>query len=287
MTPKELLLFPGCSLEGTGREYGQSTLAVLEALGRPVRVLDDWNCCGATAARHVDLGLSVRLSGRNLALAAKQNCDVLVNCAACYNNLSHCRHYLDEHRDAWRSLDGLPSPNDAEVYHLLTLLSGEAMIDGLKQKIVRPLDDMRLACYYGCLLLRPDAYTHVDDPENPQSMEALMGLCGAETIDWSYKTDCCGGSYSVTRKDTCLDLMSRIFASAVEQGATAFVTACPLCQMNLDAWQGQVAKQIGREVKMPVYYVTELLALAMGLDGVEKWLKSHLTDARPTVRSCR
>ena len=287
MTPKELLLFPGCSLEGTGNEYAHSTLAVLEALGRPVRILDDWNCCGATAARHVDLGLSVRLSGRNLSLAAKQNCDVLVNCAACYNNLAHCRHYLDEHPDACDGPGDLPRPDGAEVVHLLSLLTREAILDAIKQRIVRPLDEMRLACYYGCLLVRPDAYTRVDDPENPQTMETLMGLCGAQTVDWSYKTDCCGGSYSMTRKETALGLMARIFESALDQGATAFVTACPLCQMNLDAWQGDVGKRLGRDVTMPVYYVTELLALAMEIEGVEKWFKGHLTDAMPVARSCR
>lgn len=288
MTSKELILFPGCALEGAGSEYGHSTLAVLEALGRPVRVLDDWNCCGATAARNVDVRLSVRLSARNLALAAKQDCDVLANCAACYNNLAFSRYYIEQHPEAWPSaVSDLPRPESAEVFHLLSLLASEEMLDRLQHKIVRPLKDMRLACYYGCLLVRPGEYIHVDDPENPQLMDKLMHLCGAETIDWSYKTDCCGGSFSLTQKDTAYQLMANIFESVNEQQATGIVTACPLCHMNLDARQREVGKVLGRKFSIPIFYFTELIAMAMDLEGVPKWLKGHLTNASAAVRKCR
>ena len=289
MIDRDLAFFPGCALDGAGREYGRSTLAVLEALDRPVRVLDDWNCCGATAARNTDPELSVRLCARNLALAAQQDRDLLVNCAACYNNLAHCRQYLMEHPEVRPPDAGESSaaPESANVQHLLTLLTTEELMERLRGRLSRPLGDMRLACYYGCLLVRPGGYTHVDDPENPTRMDELMRLCGAETIDWSYKTDCCGGSFSLTREDTAVDLMARIFAAAADQGATGLVTACPLCQMNLDAWQRQVGKVLGRDVSMPVYYFTELLALAMDLPGVQEWLAGHMTGARAAARECR
>ncbi|MDP6110497.1 MAG: CoB--CoM heterodisulfide reductase iron-sulfur subunit B family protein [Planctomycetota bacterium] len=288
MTPKELVLFPGCALEGAGSEYGHSTLAVMEALGSSVRVLDDWNCCGATAARGIDPALSIRLSARNLALAGKEGSDLLVNCAACYNNLAYSRSFLQENPDArCESTCDASAIESTHVYHLLTILTSEPMLERLCGKITRPLENMRLACYYGCLLVRPGGYTQVDDPENPQLMDDLMRLCGAETLDWSYKTDCCGASSSLTNEEMALQMMSRIFEAAMKCGATALVTACPLCHMNLDVSQRKVGKLLGGKLSMPVYYFTELLALAMGLKGVRKWLKGHITNARKTLRECR
>ena len=289
MTARDMVLMPGCSLDGAGLEYGRSTLAVLEALGKPIGVLEDWNCCGASAARSTKPALSARLSARNLALAAAQGCDVIVNCAACYNNLSHSQSYLRDHPNEWSEADtGQPAPVEStSVYHLITVLTTEEMLERLRRQIVRPLDDMLLACYYGCLLTRPGGYTYADDPENPGLMEKLVELCGAKTVDWSYKTDCCGGSFSLTEPEAALELMGRLFTAAGEQDATAMVTACPLCQMNLDALQRQVGKAIGRELSLPIYYFTELLALAMDLDGVEKWFKGHMTKIAPAARKCR
>ncbi len=288
MTSRELLFFPGCALDGVASEYGHSTLAVLEALGRPLRVLEDWNCCGASGARSVDPALSVRLCARNLALAARQDCDLLVNCAACYNNLAYSRSFLNEHPDTWcESTCDLAALESTQVYHLLTVLTSEEMLHRLRERITCPLDDMRLACYYGCLLVRPGGYTQVDDSENPQLMDDLMRLCGAETVDWSYKTDCCGASFSLTQENVAAQLIGRIFEAAIEQNATALVTACPLCHMNLDSQQQKVGKLLGRKLSIPVYYFTELLGLAMDLEGVQKWLKRHLTNARRTIRKCR
>ena len=289
MTTRDMVLMPGCSLDGAGLEYGRSTLAVLEALGKPIGVLEDWNCCGASAARSTKPALSARLSARNLALAAAQGCDVIVNCAACYNNLSHSQSYLRDHPNEWSEADtGQPAPVEStSVYHLITVLTTEEMLERLRRQIVRPLDDMLLACYYGCLLTRPGGYTYADDPENPGLMEKLVELCGAKTVDWSYKTDCCGASASLTRQDTAVELMARIFDDALQRGATGLATACPLCQMNLDTRQGEVGKLLGREVSLPVYYFTELMAMAMGLEGVDKWLKGHFTKTPRALRACR
>jgi len=288
MDSKRLAFFPGCSLDGTGREYGHSTLAVLEALGRPVEILEDWNCCGATAARGIDLGLSVRLSGRNLALSARQGCDVMVACAACYNNMAFARDHLAKCPEDF-SEPGFEQvrPESVEVHHLLSVLSSDKMLEAVSSRISNPLDDMVLACYYGCLLVRPGSYTQVDDRENPQLMDKMMKLCGAKTVDWSYKTDCCGGSASLTRKESAIKLMSRIFTDAIGRGANAIVTACPLCHMNLDAFQRDVGAEMGKDLSMPVFYFTELMALAMGIEGAAKWFKGHLTSPAPVVRNCR
>jgi heterodisulfide reductase subunit B len=288
MTDRELRFFPGCAMDGAGAEYGRSTVAVLEALGVPVRVLDDWNCCGATAARHEDPALAVRLSGRNLALAAREDCDLLVNCAACYNNLAYSREYLAEHPTAWPAAAGDGArPESAAVRHLLTVLTADAVLERIAERVVRPLTGRRFACYYGCLLVRPGGYTAVDDPENPHRMDDLLRLCGAETVDWSYKTDCCGGSASLTDNPAAVELMARLFDSCLQQDVGALVTACPLCQVNLDAWQGKVGALLGRDVQLPIYYFTELVAYALGLPGVDRWLSAHITDARAPLRKCR
>ena len=288
MASKKFAFFPGCSLDGTGSEYGHSTMAVLNALGTPAEILEDWNCCGATAARGIDLGLAVRLAGRNLALGAKQGCDVLVACAACYNNMAFTQDHLAKHPEDF-SEPGFEKarPESVEVHHRLSILSTDQMLDTIKSKVSNRLDDLVLASYYGCLLVRPGGYTAVDDRENPQLMDKMMQLCGAKTVDWSYKTDCCGGSSSLTRKDSAMKLMARIFDDAIGRGANAIVTACPLCHMNLDAFQKDVAAELGKDISMPVFYFTELLALAMGLEGTSKWFKGHLTNPAPVVRNCR
>jgi len=277
---KPLTLFPGCTMAGTGAEYGHSMLAVLEALGSPVQVLEDWNCCGATASRTMDSALTARLCGRNLALAARKGCDVLVNCAACYNNLAFSAAYLREKPEAWDQI-GLGRPaEDPKVVHLLSVLTSPEMLQRLAPKVTRPLNGMKLACYYGCLLVRPGGYTAVDDPEDPQTMDVLMRACGAATVDWAYKTDCCGGSFALSNQDVAVELTARLFRSALEQGAGAIVTACPMCHMNLDSRQKEVGEVLGRDLQMPIYYITELLAEAMGLEGADRWLRRHLTDAR-------
>ncbi len=267
-------------MDGTGAEYGHSMLAVLTALGSPVQVLEDWNCCGATASRTVDAALTARLGGRNLALAAQRGCDVLVNCAACYNNLAFSAAYLRDKPQTWDQI-GLGRPAEVpRVVHLLSVLASPEMLQRLAPKVTRPLRGMRLACYYGCLLVRPGGYTAVDDAENPQTMDVVMRACGAATVDWAYKTDCCGGSFALSNQDVAVELTARLFRSALEQGAGAIVTACPMCHMNLDSRQKEVGEVLGRDVRMPIYYVTELLAAAMGLEGAEGWLRRHLTDAR-------
>jgi NADPH-dependent glutamate synthase beta subunit-like oxidoreductase len=210
MTAKGLRLFPGCAADGAGAEYGRSTVAVLEALGVAVRVLADWNCCGVTGARHEDPELAVRLSARHLALAAGEGCDLLVNCAACYNNLAWSRQYLAEHPQTWPAPPGAARPEAATVLHLLAVLTSEPMLERLAKKIARPLAGMRLACYYGCLLVSPGGYTHVDDAENPHRMDDLLRLCGADTVDWSFKTDCCGGSASMTDSNPLPAVCARV-----------------------------------------------------------------------------
>lgn len=288
MGSKEMLFFPGCSLDGTGREYGLSTMAVLDALDMGVEVLEDWNCCGAIAARKLDSELSVRLSVRNLELAAAKECDLMVTCAACYNNLEYSLQHLKEHPETSAQTAPIENrPESVNVHHILNLLTRQEVLDRLKGKITRPLADMKLACYYGCLLVRPGGYTQVDDPENPVLMDDLMRLCGAQTIDWSYKTDCCGASASLTKKSLAMQLMANIFAAAIAQDATALVTACPLCQMNLDAWQKDVGKVLGRRISIPVFYFTELLAMAMDLQGVPKWMKGHLTNTAGVLEERR
>lgn len=287
MSAKPWTFFPGCTMDGTGSEYGHSMLAVLAALDIPVRILEDWNCCGASAARGSDLELTVRLGGRNLALAARQGGDVLVNCAACYNNLAFSRSSLRERPDEWRRLDPQAPADVPDVQHLLSLLTQAETLERIRSKRSRPLTEMKLACYYGCLLVRPGGYTRVDDAENPQSMDVLMQACGARTVDWPYKADCCGGSAALTDETAAVDLVARIFRSAMEQEVTGLVTACPMCHMNLDSRQAEVGRLLGREVALPVYHVTELLAVALGLEGAPKWLRRHLTDARLSERKCR
>ena len=267
--------YPGCSLAGTAREYGESTRAVCQALGIELDELDDWNCCGATSAHSTDEFLSVALPARNLGLAEEKGMDLVVPCAACFQRLKAAQKRL-----ATSPLSGFPDGGKVKVKHLLDLCSEDEVRQRVKENVKRPLSGLRVACYYGCLLVRPPKVTDAVDYEDPQSMDELVNLVGAESVTWSYKTDCCGGSLVLPRADVVRRLIQKLLDMALEARADCLVTCCPMCQSNLDTRQGQLSQETGRDYRVPVFYFTELLGLALGLPGVDRWLKRHLTSPR-------
>lgn len=274
--------FPGCSLKGTGRAYEESFLAVFKALGIEVNELEDWNCCGATAYMSVEETKSYALAGRNLAIAGRDTSDVLAPCSACYLVLRKTQQGIEEHPELRRKVTKalkaakLDYSDGVKVRHPLDVVVNDVGLDEIKKRVKNPLKGLKLAPYYGCQLVRP--FAEFDDQRNPVTMDRMIETCGADCVDWPLKTHCCGGSLTGTVQDAGLRMAYIILKEAKKRGAQAIVTPCPLCQFNLDGYQGQIASRFER-IDMPVLYFTQVLGLAMGLKPKELGIQRGIISA--------
>lgn len=262
--------FPGCSLESTASGYDLSLRAVCGRLGVELEEIKEWNCCGATSAHSTDHLLSVALPARSLAMAPKGR-DVAVACPACFLRLKGALRETRKDEELHKKMEeviGLPCEAGTEVRHLLQIIRDDVGLDVLKARVVRPLAGLKLVAYYGCYLVRPPGLAGFDDAENPQAIDLIIEALGAEALDWSGKVDCCGGSLSLAKREIVVKLVGDLVRWAQEAGAEAMVTACPLCQSNLDA----------RQKGLPVYYFSELIGLAMGITDARAWLAKHIVD---------
>lgn len=263
----KLAYYPGCSLDASAVEYGLSTKRTAELMGIDLIEIDDWNCCGATSAHNTNKLLSLALPARNLAKAEQAGLDVLAPCAACYSRFRATEHAVREDlgiREKVRQAIEMDYEASNNTISVLDLLANKVGIDNIRKRVTNPLKGMKAACYYGCLLVRPVELTGFDDPEDPQTMDDIVKALGAGTVDWSFKTECCGASLATSRPDVGMKMAYEILNNARQNGAECIVTACPLCMMNLDMRQASVEKKFGTKFNLPVYYVTELLAIACG-----------------------
>ncbi|MGQ9689557.1 MAG: CoB--CoM heterodisulfide reductase iron-sulfur subunit B family protein [Desulfobaccales bacterium] len=279
--PSKVSYYPGCSLEGTAIDYAASIEAVSRALEVELNELDDWNCCGASAAHSINHSLALDLPMRNLLIAYKAGLDVVVPCALCFNRLKVAEKALKGPVAArW----GKVSLNSVKVWDLLDYFSHPAMLKLIAEKMVRPLWDLKAVAYYGCLVARPPEITDKTDYENPQNMEELLKVLRITAIDWSFKTDCCGAGLAVARPDIIDTLVHRLYERALEAGAECLVVSCQMCQANLDLPQERISKKFGKDYYLPIIYYTELLGLALGIPETEEWLAKHLVDPRPLLK---
>lgn len=275
----KLAYYPGCSLEATAREYDQSARAVCRELGLQLEELEDWSCCGSSSAHNLNHLLAAALAARNIALAQKSGLDVAVPCAACFARLRKADHLLRQGGEIKEELEELVEfeyTGQVAVISLLEAVVSRVGLSGLKEKVTRPLEGLRVACYYGCLMVRPPEVRGFDRVENPEMLDRLMEALGADVKQWSYKTECCGAGLSLTRPEVVEGLVGRLTGAARAAGAEALVTACPLCQNNLEM------RQKGEE-RMPSFYFTELVGIAMGLPEAAGWTAKHLNDASGLV----
>ena len=274
--------FPGCSLHSTAKEYGKSTNAVCKALGIELQEIPDWNCCGATSAHSLNHELSVALPARNLGLAEKMGLDVVAPCAACYNRMKSAEQTMRSDGALREKINAiLTHPYNGGVFVLpLVQVIADLGEEILTAAIKKPLEGLKVACYYGCLMVRPPKVLGFDDAEDPQSLDDIIKTLGAEPVEWHYKTECCGGSLSLTRADLVEKLTFDILSRAKDAGADVVATACPLCQANLDMRQEAAAKEFGKQLDLPILYFTELMAIAMDLPGARNTLKSHMIPAK-------
>ena len=267
--------YPGCSLKGTASDYAQSTVALANAFDIHFTEIEDWNCCGATAAHNLNKELAAALPARVLALAEKQGLnEIVVPCAACYNRLSVAQHEWNEDQDLKNRVSeiiGMPLLGTCKILNVMQFI--EKYIAGrIEEKIVKPFDHS-VVCYYGCLLVRPHAILQFDRLENPQSMDELMLKIGAKPLDWGFKTECCGGGLSVSRTGVVARLSGKIVQDAENRGAEAIIVACPMCQSNLDMRRNHIDSYLKRKTKIPVLYITQAISLAVGVNREDLGLK--------------
>lgn len=268
----KLSFYPGCSLEGMANDYGRSIEKVFRHLEIELIELEDWSCCGSTAAHSLDEMMAVALPARNLAAAEKIGLDLVSPCGQCFNRLAHSQQMIK------KKLFDVPweVTGDIEVHDMTRFLATPDMLKAVKERVVRPLKGLNVVCYYGCKMVRSPRISGYTDYENPQTLDELVAAVGATPIDWSFKATCCGAGIGIARKDIQNSLTRRIYREAIRSGADAIAVSCPLCQMNLDVIQRHT-----REKVVPVFYFTELMRIAFEGHGSPGWFKMHI--ANPTA----
>ncbi|MFA6335403.1 MAG: CoB--CoM heterodisulfide reductase iron-sulfur subunit B family protein [Bacteroidales bacterium] len=277
----KLGFYPGCSLTGSSSDYAESVLALAKAFDLELTEIPDWNCCGATAAHNMNKELALSLSARILALAEKQQMDeVVVPCAACYNRLSVTQYELNKDADLKKricDIIGMPINGNLHILNVMQMI--DKYITGrLEEKVTNPFT-RKVACYYGCLLVRPHDILKFDRLEDPQSMDVLMEKVGAEPIDWAFKTECCGAGFSVSHTDAVAKLSGNIVKDAADRGAEAIIVACPMCQSNLDMRRAQINEYLKKKTDIPVIYITQAIGLAVGLSAKDVSLQKLFVPA--------
>jgi heterodisulfide reductase subunit B len=272
----KLSFYPGCSLEGMANDYARSISAVFTELEIDLVEIADWTCCGATAAHSLSQSMSVLLPARNLAAAEKMGRDIVSPCAMCFNRLRFSQQMIQ------KKLFDIPwsVTGDIQVHDMTRFFAEPRMIASIKERVVKPLVGLKVVCYYGCQMVRPPKITGYTDYENPQTLDRIATAVGAEVIDWSYKSTCCGASIGIARRQIGESLAGRILEKAGQAGAQAIVVSCPLCQSNLD-----ILQKDRPEKRIPVFYFTELLRLGFNKITDPQWFKMHFTDPVPLLRA--
>jgi len=271
--------YPGCSAHGGAKEFDSSLKAVATSLGVELDEVKDWSCCGASSAHATDHLLSIALAARNLSIAEAQgHKQVMAPCAACFSRLATAHHELKKDGALAKTVAPMlqrPFRNSVEVLNVLALLQG--LTKEIKAKAT-PLAGLKVACYYGCLLVRPPEVAAFDDPENPTSMEDIASACGATPVKWARRVDCCGAGFSIARTGSVIRMGRAILEDAKKNGAQAVLVACPMCQSNLDLRQTAMESR-GEPFGLPILFVTQLVGLALKVDPAQLGLERHFVSA--------
>lgn len=287
------LFYPGCAMETSARAYNESMQEVLGPLGLNFEEVRDWNCCGATEYLGISTVPAYALISRNLALASRQSNGLktlVASCSACYLNLSKADHYMAERPSLGQMVNvalaegGLEyTPGTLEIRHLLDIVINDVGLDVVKERVTHPLKGLRVAPYLGCMVPRPDYEKRWSDYEYPDELDRLLKALGAEVIDFPLKTHCCGGHMAQINPTTAFELIRRLISSADNYKADVMVTVCPMCQMNLDAYQNETNHYFHTNYKMPVLFFTQLMGLAFGIDAKKLGFGRELVSAKEAM----
>jgi heterodisulfide reductase subunit B2 len=271
----EFSYYPGCTLTGSAHELDESFRNVAGKLSVTLKEIPDWTCCGASSAHMVDAYLETALPARDLLTAERMGRDVVAPCAGCHVRMKHASQKILEDKSLQEKY---PFKGEIKVLSGIDLFGMGQLVARLKERVAKPLSGLKVVPYYGCLAVRPISVVEPEDPENPMKMDRVLEALGAEVLRWPYKTDCCGGSLALTKTDLVLKLSGKLIDMAINVGADAMVTMCPMCQANLDTRQADISKQTGKPYAMPILYLTELMGIALGATDYRNWFGKHMVS---------
>jgi heterodisulfide reductase subunit B len=283
--PNKIAYYPGCSLHVSAAEYGRTVEAIAEALELELVEPPGWICCGSSPAHSTDHLLANYYPVVNLSTIEQMGLEeVTAPCSACYIRFKSAAHEMAHNPDMARQVNakvGYEYQGRVRVMHLVEALLEKVGLDKIEVAVKKPLEGLKVACYYGCYITRPADITGAEHPEYPMEMDYLLKSLGAEVVDWDYKTDCCGGGLGLTQTTLAHEMTAKVLRNARERGAEAVVTVCPLCHINIDGRQAQI-KDLGFNI--PVFYATQLATIALGLGEKAAMLNKNLVDPRPLLR---
>lgn len=287
--------YPGCALEGSGGPYDRSTRALVDALDLEMETLQDWNCCGAMEVKNIHPMLQTYMSARNMAIAAEKMGlnTVMAPCNGCYHNLKKAEYECATSPEAMQTVQDLAKKADDPVYngdvrtlHLLEWLMEELGPEGIKARISKNLNGLKIANYYGCMYTRPrqifpekDQGPGSESTNKPHFMDDLLKAAGAENVDFPLKTACCGGAHTLSDSDTSTQLVLNLLQAAEESGAEVIATECPTCHSGLEMHQVRAETQFGIKTKVKIVYFTQLLGLALGLSPRKLAIHENVSDS--------
>lgn len=281
--------YPGCSLEASGKEYDMSFREVAKGLDMELVEVEDWNCCGATAAYSVNDLLSHALTARNIALAEKEGHDMIAPCSECYHKqfkTNKAIHHNPDKKDKInKALDGtgLKVEGKINIKHPVDVFINDIGAEKITEKVTKKLEGLKVASYYGCVMTRPDGI--FDSPEYPTAMDKIVKALGATPVDFrEFKTKCCGGPVLITKEDAAYDLTAVLLGKAKEFDADIIITACPLCHMMLDAKQPDIELALKKKYGVPILYISQLMGLAMGIEPKKLGLDKNFVDTGKVVK---
>lgn len=283
--------YPGCSVSTSAVEYDMSTREVFKALGIELLELEDWSCCGASAVYNVDQLLASALSARNLAIADKSKMDIVTPCPACYFWLWKTRDSSKEDEKLMEKINralgstGLRYAGEAEIRHIIDILANDVSIEGMAKKVVKKLDGIKVAPYYGCIIVKPPRKKKLDSPEAPVLLDKILSATGAAVVNWNMKTACCGGPNILTNESAMLKLTHEILTTAKKANASCVATLCPQCNMALDTKQKDVEKAYNEKIDMPVLYFTQLIGLSFGIDPKKLGFDKNVVSTKKLLES--
>ena len=287
------LYYPGCSMEGSGRSYRESLQGICEPLGITLEELNDWNCCGATEYVSLSTTPAYAMIARNLAIAAgekKAGESLVAACSACYLNLAKADHYMGAQpalnarvNDALGAGGLHYDPGTVKVRHLLEVILNDVGLEAVKAAVKKPLTGLKVAPYLGCMVPRPDVDGAYTNHEQPNDLDRLLRALGADVVDYPLKTECCGGHMTQVAPKVGLELIRRLVAEAERCEAVMMVTVCPMCQINIDAYQGEMNAMFHTHHKMPIVFFTQLMGVAFGLEPRSVGVGREYTNASKTL----
>lgn len=271
----EFSYYPGCTLTGSAQELDESFRSAAENLGVTLREIPDWTCCGASSAHMVDHYLEAALPARDLVTAERIGKDVVAPCAGCHVRMTAASKRIQHEKEL---RDRFPFKGEIKILSGMDMFHLAPLVSRLRERVVKPLEGLRVVPYYGCLAVRPVDVVEPADPENPIQMDDILDALGAEVLSWPFKTDCCGGSMALTRTDLVVKLSGKLLDMAIALEADAIVTLCPMCQANLDTRQADISRATGKVYQVPILYLTELMGVAFQNPRAKAWFNRHIVS---------